>query len=961
MAQELVFSNISNEIQLPSQECYKIHQDKQGYIWFSTDNGLCRYGNGSLKIFDKANGLPEESVYNISEDPSGRLWFATSDNRILYFDQEKLVEAPFNKLCNQPAVKEWAHPVPVHLDMADQENSFIANLYYSLRVNRSTNTVYLFPQPDSTTSIQFVKKNNHSFIPNQFRKTTNKYFVVQLKTETKSKHIILNDLPVDHVIHWNTPTAFSGNTDFIAIQNTLIKVNADLSHSLMHFPDRILNLYVDHSKGLWVGVLNNGVYYYPDVNTMKPAHHSLRAFSVTGICEDAEGGVWCTSLEKGIFYTPDKHLICYTAIPGLDRNMTLLKYTEGRLFASSSGTTLFEWQKQNYKTYTFPFSEISFSDILSQKDHWLLSGNMMIRTDKGFVIKEKLLQEPYHNVACNELAYGDSGRIYGVLRKDFMEIDQTRLIKRLYYNSAYVTKTMVHKSGHTFLLGGDQGLYEFNTVTYQSEKIKGVPGKIKKIIKSRSGRIWIATKNDGIYWLDDDKVTNTASILPLKTQLFHDLTEDSHGNIWAGSNHGLYCFSVKNGTWHTMLYSSSHGLPSNEVYKVCADRENIWFSTYEGLFSLPATIGSFSAPGPAIHLEKLSINNNPVYDSSHTFLLPYHHNGFRFTFDVLTFKNGRDTKLEYHLEHNGQTTITQLDGNELFLENLNPGTYSLTVYGITNSGVKSLFPEFFSITIKAPFWKTWWFILLISASVILLVLFMTRSIIRNIKRREEAKTQANKLLAEYQITALQAQMNPHFIFNAINTIQGYILEKNEEEAYNYLSKFGKLIRKVLHHSQQRMLTLDQELEVLNLYIELEQLRFDHCFDYDLKVWKGLTTEEIYLPGMILQPYVENAIWHGIINLRGSRRGKLEIIMERDHDLLIVTVKDNGIGRKIASGFNKDRSHKSVGMQLTKQRLDAMNQIHGYEMAHVTITDLFDVHEQPAGTSVEVRIPINTEL
>jgi sensor histidine kinase YesM len=292
---------------------------------------------------------------------------------------------------------------------------------------------------------------------------------------------------------------------------------------------------------------------------------------------------------------------------------------------------------------------------------------------------------------------------------------------------------------------------------------------------------------------------------------------------------------------------------------------------------------------------------------------------------------------------------------------MDPGNYQLVVYGINNDGIRSLKPEVFLITIETPFWQTVWFISLASLIVLLGVFLVVRLIVRSIRKKEEAKTLVNKLMAEYQITALQAQMNPHFIFNAINTIQGYILEKSEEEAYDYLAKFGKLIRSVLHHSQEKVLLLEHELEVLNLYIELEQLRFDNCFDYELTLSEGISPEEIYLPGMILQPYVENAIWHGIVNLRGSRRGKLEIRIKIENNILITTIKDNGIGRETAMSFNKNRRHKSVGMQLTGERITIMNQLHGYETASVSVTDLVDENGTPVGTSVEVRIPINIEV
>ena len=961
-AQELLFSNISNSMQMPSQECYKIHQDKEGYIWFSTDNGLCRYGNGSLKIFDETNGLPEESVYNISEDPSGKLWFATSDNRILFFDHGKLSEAPFNSQYRKVAVGPLTHPTPLLLDMSDPEDSYIVNSYYSFRIKQSTNSAQLIPEKQSDASIQFVKKKGHAFLPGKLNITRGAFLKITLINEHKCVQVTFPDMPVHKAIHWNTPTAFTGATDFIGIHDKLLKINPDLSLSSIYFPGRILSLYTDKSNGLWVGVENNGLYYYPDIQTMQLGHHSIPTFSVTGICEDRENGIWCTTLEKGIFYSRNKHLISYASLAGLNKNLSLLKYEAGSLFASSSSIALFQWNSQKHTAHTYKINETKFSDILKEKDQWLLTGKeIMIRTDAQLNFKKQLMQLPYHGVACNELVKGENQQIFGILGKNFRKVNSTNVAKLVDYSFTYSSKTIIHKGEDVFLLGGEQGLYEFNVVTLKSKKINGIPEKVRKIIKTKSGRIWIATKNDGIFWLDGKKVTNVTKLLRLKTLLFYDLTEDSNGTVWAGSNQGLYHFIPTGKGYKTLLYTISHGLPSNEVYKVAADDEKIWFSTFEGLFNLPLNGNSLNKTGPQIHLQELTVKDKTTSNSSRNFQLPHNQNDFHFTFDILTFKNGTDTQLEYHLKHGGQSTVTKVNGNELFLENMDPGNYQLVVYGINNDGIRSPRPEVFLITIKTPFWQTGWFISLASLIVLLGVFLVVRLIVRSIRKKEEAKTLVNKLMAEYQITALQAQMNPHFIFNAINTIQGYILEKSEEEAYDYLAKFGKLIRAVLHNSQEKVLLLESELEVLNLYIELEQLRFDHCFDYELTLSKDVSPEEIYLPGMILQPYVENAIWHGIVNLRGSRRGKLEVRMECENHVLIATIKDNGIGRKTAMSFNKDRRHKSVGMQLTGERITIMNQLHGYKTASVSITDLFDETGAPTGTSVEVRIPINTEV
>jgi Putative regulator of cell autolysis len=156
----------------------------------------------------------------------------------------------------------------------------------------------------------------------------------------------------------------------------------------------------------------------------------------------------------------------------------------------------------------------------------------------------------------------------------------------------------------------------------------------------------------------------------------------------------------------------------------------------------------------------------------------------------------------------------------------------------------------------------------------------------------------------------------------------------------------------------KVLRLERELEVLHLYIELEQLRFDHCFDYELVVAEGTELTDFNIPGMLLQPYIENAIWHGIVNLENSRRGKLTLFIKHIGEQLLFTITDNGVGREKAKTFRVNTHHKSVGMELTGERLEVMNRLHGDNIASVKVTDLFDEEGNPSGTKVEISIPTN---
>lgn len=218
---------------------------------------------------------------------------------------------------------------------------------------------------------------------------------------------------------------------------------------------------------------------------------------------------------------------------------------------------------------------------------------------------------------------------------------------------------------------------------------------------------------------------------------------------------------------------------------------------------------------------------------------------------------------------------------------------------------------------------------------------------------------SNQKVNLFRQKMLLSQMNPHFIFNSINSIQNYVLNKNEDMAYNYLAKFSKLIRMVLNNSREDEITLDAELETLALYVELEQLRFDNKFSYDLNVSEDLNTFDIKIPAMLIQPYVENAILHGLMNLNEERKGKLKIEIQSENNLLKVSVEDNGIGREQSKQYKTESLHDPLAMKLTEERVEMINKLENAKNVKIVITDLYDAHQKASGTRVELFLPLTS--
>jgi two-component sensor histidine kinase len=290
--------------------------------------------------------------------------------------------------------------------------------------------------------------------------------------------------------------------------------------------------------------------------------------------------------------------------------------------------------------------------------------------------------------------------------------------------------------------------------------------------------------------------------------------------------------------------------------------------------------------------------------------------------------------------------------------NLAPGQYSFMVRSCNNEGIWNRAEIKFSFRVKSPFYLTWWFLLgsFITIFAGIYTIFMLR--IFNYKKKQRLEFERRVEMSRIELKALRSQMNPHFIFNSLNAIQHYIFITKSDEAVKYLNKFARLVRLILNNSDKPTVTVEEDLEALKLYLELEQMRFEDKFEYEIIVDDSVDVDYDIMPPLLMQPYVENAILHGLNPKK--EKGKLTISLNSKNNFLICTITDNGIGREKAAEIRRTmpfKSHKSLGMKITEDRLKILNDINNSQLS-VTITDLYDEQNNPVGTRVELYVPIN---
>ncbi len=353
--------------------------------------------------------------------------------------------------------------------------------------------------------------------------------------------------------------------------------------------------------------------------------------------------------------------------------------------------------------------------------------------------------------------------------------------------------------------------------------------------------------------------------------------------------------------------------------------------------------------------------------------LAYDQNFFTVGFSLLSFLHPTLNQYDYRLVGFNPKWVSVGNKPLATFTNVPPGTYALHLRGRNSEGIQSQVRTL-TITITPPFWQTTWCRLLMLTGLGLVgwVVYraqLERQLLKSRLEAEAAKRKQkeaelnekeaafNLKLSETEMLALRSQMNPHFIFNCLNSIQYFTAQNDADTASNYLTKFSRLIRLVLENSRSERVTLANELETLRLYIDMEVMRFQHKVRYSIIVEPTVEVESIQIPPLLIQPFVENAIWHGLMHKPEGGSVTVQVQQPQDH-LLEVSITDDGVGRTKAAEYKSKSatSHKSFGMKMTAERIDLINQMYHTD-TQVHINDLTDAAGQSIGTRVLVTIPI----
>ena len=501
-----------------------------------------------------------------------------------------------------------------------------------------------------------------------------------------------------------------------------------------------------------------------------------------------------------------------------------------------------------------------------------------------------------------------------------------------------------------------------------TRSIKNSLPQAHSFTQDRRGRIWIVGNDSWIGWANPEQ-PEAGVVFKMDlaekgiTGLIQFITADAEGDIWGYNNTTLLKINVDNLQLNT--YNFQYGVKDVDFFhfSVLPSGELLLGGRNDIVLANPAELQR-NKELPVPYITELLVLNQPhpykaLFGGEPLYLKPLQ-NFFSVGFSAQAFTLGNETRFRYRLA--GFDDWTEA-GNRRFANytNVPGGEYTFQLQAANNEGIWNDAILEIPVLVATAWWATWWFRSAVILAIVALIYGFYRYRVALIRRKARIKAEYEKKLAHVEMSALLAQMNPHFLFNSLNSIDSYIVKNESRKASEYLNNFARLIRLILQHSRSDYISLADELEALDLYLQMESLRFDGCFDYKIVVDDSLRISSIVIPPMLIQPYLENAIWHGLRHNRKERcEGQLLLKITRQGDYLLCIVEDNGIGREQSAALKAGKSamnkKKSMGMNITRDRIELINKLRNVD-ARVEIFDLKDEQGQALGTRVELTIPV----
>jgi len=925
--ESVFFQNYQVEDGLPSNNVYALASDTSGYLWIATDAGLCRYDGQYFKTYTKKEGLPDIEILDLFLDSQNRLWCNAFNGKIFCLENGTVIR-----------FENFKFP-------QNQNNSFWSSISESNdgTIHMHNRYTLLSLVVDSTV---LVKQQYVTFLqPNGY-----------LSYNVKNNNISKFDYTGDSLLTYTFNERFDqfsilDSFAFIWNEKNLICLKEDGNiYFNLSFSENELNYeivrpaYIDNT--LWLTTSTDGLYEINFSDREVDVKKHLNGNSTTQVVKDKFGNYWIATFGQGIFkYTQNSDEVYNKRNGLLSNDITAFTEIGTRLILGDAQSNIYLIGGDSIRTFNFlskrTYGQNRIIEIIPLSDNRILvfSDNELSVLDSNKESQLKLGANPYKGALKlnSDSIITLSSDLVSLLDGEKLTVIDSIPLYRASCGAVTVEKDL--------WVGTANGLY----FSKRNDILKFMPyngirrDRISDLEMSKT-TLCVCTANDGLYLINRDSLIHVTTDNGLVSDHCNSIVLEDESTLWYATNTGLNKITfTENGLSSVELTDTNSGLISNQIKKVGINSGNLIIATPLGL-QIINNNNQRKILKSVAYIDQIQVNNEELkWNQKDSVLLERHQNNITFHFSAIDFISS--PAYEFRLEGYENNFRTSKNRDASYF-NLAPGNYIFNVRTLNQSKGQNVFSQVY-VDIEPHFWETFWF----KTIVVISIVASTALLLINYRNNRKKRLKLFQVKTEAELKALRAQINPHFLFNALNSIQDVILDQDIVKANSYISKFSKLMRLILDHSKTPYISLEEEINMLELYLSLEKLRFGTNFEARITIDQSISKANTILPSAILQPLVENAIWHGLIRKKGT--ALLSITFEDHENLTKCAIDDNGIGIKASEKGNA--LHNSNSLINMKERITLINQNLEHKITYSILDSNEGTIEYP-GTRIEIFIP-----
>ena len=924
---------------------FRNFQSSDQRLFFCSDYGVNIYDGYKLKTITTKDGLPSDKILDMTEVGEDDFFFATDGNGIFRMLHDTIIPNPVLSFQLPDFVRKICYAPGYGLILLDKDSQ-----------------LYLVPkglkqcQPLKIPRYRFSQNTGPVILGNNLYLPTEKGLIrYDLKTINENRPVPENVFP-ERINNIFIPE--TGDKLYFSTENRLYLISGKNSKSppirVAETRRTIKEFAITQENLLWYTPEGRSIHH----KNLSTGHEQklpgllAGAVSINHLMSDATDNLWISTLGDGVFLIKNFYLSNYTETPSGKRVKNI-----SRIFEASSGTIL----ASSIEDRLFQFTNSTFAEIRSfqeintvveHPDDYLLIGN-----DAGL--------QRLQNGRFEKTGYNGVTRSLFLLNQDSLFLGAFEGL--ILYNLKKSKASPVHQQlanriiiclardlQQNIWIGTDSGLFQMHNgvITHFTEVQFGGGNYINFLKNDTNGRLWVGT-NKGLSIYQHKRWRSFSTQEGLSHDFCTSIIEDSYGNIWLGTRNGLNHYDKRG----TRILDKNTGILSNEIRCLFEDsKSRLWIGTNQGISSinLEEYYHQREKYEQSIVIDEISsvVKGKKFFFNEHKrIVLKHARNNLQIKFTSPRYTNTENVVYQYRLGSSRSVPWQTAPTSAIQFNRLPPDEYKLYLRSYDPLSKVYSPPAIIDIVISTPFWRTWWFILLSLTGLVGLGVLGSRAyagIKLNSLRR---KRMLEKQMVELEQKAFNAQMNPHFVFNALNSIQYYVGANDKKNSILYLSKFAALIRLNIEHSFQSFIPISVELDRLKLYLELEKLRFGKKMEYEINQKLGEDQERLYMPSMLLQPFVENAIWHGLMPKEAKGSVVVNVVYESPERIRFEIV-DDGVG---INQTKKSEGHKSRGTFLIQKRLELLSVFTASDFK-IEIRDRSTLSPPSSGTIISIGIP-----